>query len=132
MDVRSDLETIARNVIDCGYHLHREIGPGLLETAYEALMAAAVTQAGYRVARQVPVAMSFRGVKVDNAFRIDLLVEDCLVVEIKSIERLAPVHGKQVLTYLRLMELPLGLLINFGQSTYKEGVRRVVNDYFPD
>jgi iron complex transport system substrate-binding protein len=125
-----DLELAARSVVDCGYHLHRELGPGLLESAYEALMAEAIRQAGLGVQRQVPVRMSYKGVVVDNAFRIDLLVENSLVVELKSIERLAPVHGKQVLTYLRLMDLPLGLLINFGQGTYKDGLRRVANDYY--
>ena len=74
--------------------------------------------------------MNYGGVVVDNAFKVDLLVGQCLVVEIKSIERLAPVHGKQVLTYLRLMNLPLGLLMNFGQATFKDGLRRVANDYY--
>ncbi len=74
--------------------------------------------------------MNYRGVVVDNAFKIDLLVEDILVVEIKSVERFAPVHAKQLLTYLRLMKLPLGILINFGQATFKEGLKRVANDYY--
>jgi GxxExxY protein len=125
-----DLELAARTVVDCGYRLHRDLGPGLLESAYEALLAEALRQAGLNVARQVPVAMSYKGVVVDNAFRVDLLIEDSLIVELKSIERLAPVHGKQVLTYLRLMSLPLGLLINFGQATFKDGLRRVANDYY--
>lgn len=73
--------------------------------------------------------MNYRGVVVDNAFKIDLLVEDCLIVEIKSIDRLAPIHGKQLLTYLRLTQQPLGVLINFGQATFKDGVKRVANDY---
>jgi len=74
--------------------------------------------------------MSFRGVVVDNAFKIDLLVDQCLIVEIKSVERLAAVHGKQLLTYLRLARLPLGLLMNFGQATFKDGLRRIANDYY--
>lgn len=74
--------------------------------------------------------MSYKGVVVDNAFKIDLLVENSLVIELKSIELLAPVHGKQVLTYLRLMRLPLGLLMNFGQATFKDGLRRIANDYY--
>lgn len=74
--------------------------------------------------------MRYKGVVVDNAFRIDLLVERKLVIELKSIEKLAPVHGKQVLTYLRLMDLPLGLLMNFGQATYKDGLKRIANDYW--
>jgi GxxExxY protein len=124
------LEAITRSVIDCGYKLHRDLGPGLLESAYETLMAAALAQAGHSVLRQVPITMEFRGVVVDNAFKVDLLIDDCLIVELKSIERLAPVHAKQVLTYLRLMRLPLGLLMNFGQATFKDGLRRVANDYY--
>ncbi|MDP3908035.1 MAG: GxxExxY protein [Novosphingobium sp.] len=124
------LEAITRSVIDCGYHIHRDLGPGLLESAYEALLAAALSNAGLSVRRQVSVAMNYRGIAVDNAFKVDLLVEDTLIIELKSIERLAPVHAKQVLTYLRLMQLPLGLLMNFGQTTFKDGLRRVANDYY--
>lgn len=124
-----DLERAARIVVDCGYQIHSELGPGLLESAYEGLLAEGARQAGLRVERQVSVSMSYKGVVVDNAFRLDLLVESSLVVEVKSIERLAPVHGKQVLTYLRLMRLPLGLLMNFNQATFKDGLRRVANDY---
>ena len=125
-----DLEAIAGIVVDCGFQLHNDIGPGLLENAYEALMAEALRQRVLSAVRQVQVPLRYRGVVVDNAFKIDLLVEQQLVVELKSIERLAPVHGKQVLTYLRLMQLPLGLLMNFGQATFKDGLRRIANDYY--
>ena len=125
-----DLEATARKVIDCGYRIHRDLGPGLLESAYEALLGAALEQGGLSVRRQVPIRMNYNGVVVDNAFKIDMLVEGCLVVELKSIERLAPLHGKQVLTYLRLMDLPLGVLMNFGQATFKDGLRRISNDYY--
>jgi iron complex transport system substrate-binding protein len=124
-----DLERAARIVVEAGYQIHRNLGPGLLESAYEALLAEAARQAGLTVERQVSVGMAYKGVVVDNAFRVDLLVERSLVVEVKSIERLAPVHGKQVLTYLRLMHLPLGLLMNFNQATFKEGQRRIANGY---
>ncbi|MGI9377140.1 MAG: GxxExxY protein [Tsuneonella suprasediminis] len=124
------LENITSKVINCGFHIHCDLGPGLLESAYEAIMEAAIRQAGLEVERQVSVPLKYRGVSVDHAFRVDLLVEQTLIVELKSIERLAPVHGKQVLTYLRLMDLPLGLLMNFGQATFKEGLRRVANNYF--
>ena len=113
------LEAIARKVIDCGYRIHRDLGPGLLESAYEALLEAVLIQAGLSVQRQVAIRMNYNGVVVDNAFKIDLLVGQCLIVELKSIERLAPVHGKQVLTYLRLMDLPLGLLMNFWSSHFQ-------------
>ena len=125
-----DIEALATQVIDCGFHLHKDLGPGLLESAYEQLMAAELARRGIAVSRQVAMPLSYKGVVVDNAFKLDLLVERTLIVELKSIERLAPVHGKQVLTYLRLMGLPLGLLMNFGQATFKDGLRRVANDYW--
>ncbi|MDP4539550.1 GxxExxY protein [Qipengyuania sp. DY56-A-20] len=125
-----DIEALATQVIDCGFHLHKDLGPGLLESAYEQLMAAELARRGIAVSRQVAMPLTYKGVVVDNAFKIDLLVERTLIVDLKSIERLAPVHGKQVLTYLRLMGLPLGLLMNFGQATFKEGLRRMANDYW--
>lgn len=124
------LELTARCVVNCGFHIHRDLGPGLLESAYEALLAESLRQEGLSVKRQVPIGMTYKGVVIDNAFKIDLLVEEQLVVEIKSIERLGAVHGKQILTYLRLMSLPLGLLMNFGQATFKDGLKRVANDYY--
>ncbi len=130
MSFLDDLEAIASEVVDCGFQLHNDLGPGLLESAYEALMAAELHRRGLSVARQVAVPLSYKGVVVDNAFKIDLLIEQKLIVELKSIDRLAPVHGKQVLTYLRLMSLPLGLLMNFGQATFKDGIRRIANDYY--
>ena len=93
-------------------------------------MEVAIRQAGMKVDRQVPITMKYNGVLVENAFKIDLLVEDTLIVELKSIERLAPVHGKQVLTYLRQTNLPLGFLMNFGEATFKTGLRRIANDYY--
>ncbi|MFU7528136.1 GxxExxY protein [Qipengyuania sp. ASV99] len=124
-----EIERLARTVLDCGFHIHNDLGPGLLESAYEALMAEALRQAGLNVRRQVNVPLKYNGVVVDNAFKIDLLVEESLIVELKSVEKLAPIHGKQLLTYLRLTGLPLGLLVNFGQAMFKDGVRRVVNNH---
>ena len=124
-----EVEELARIAVDCGFHLHRDLGPGLLESAYEVLMAESLRQRGLTVERQIALPLKYNGVVVDNAFKIDLLVERSLVIELKSVERLAPVHGKQVLTYLRLMDLPLGLLMNFGQATFKDGLKRVANDY---
>ena len=124
-----EVEELARIAVDCGFHLHRDLGPGLLESAYEVLMAESLRQRGLTVERQIALPLKYNGVVVDNAFKIDLLVERSLVIELKSVERLAPVHGKQVLTYLRLMDLPLGLLMNFGQGTFKDGLKRIANDY---
>ncbi len=125
-----DLEELATKVIHCGFEIHQHLGPGLLETAYEAVLAAELEANGHQVKRQVPVPLRYISIVVDNAFKIDLLIDDRLIVELKSVEKLAPVHGKQVLTYLRLAGLPLGLLMNFGQAMYKDGLRRIANDYY--
>jgi iron complex transport system substrate-binding protein len=124
------LEELARIVVDCGYQLHRAFGPGLLESAYELLFCAELTGRRLSFECQLPVPVEHSGVLIENAFRADILVEGCLLVELKSTEAHAPVHAKQLLTYLRLMKLPLGLLINFGAASYKDGVRRIANDYF--
>jgi iron complex transport system substrate-binding protein len=124
-----DLEAVATDVIDAALMLHRKIGPGLLESVYEALLAAELQRRGHRAQRQYAVSFAFNGMHFENAFRVDLLVNERLVLEIKSVERLAAVHAKQLLTYLRLLEQPLGLLINFGGETLRDGLRRVVNNH---
>ncbi len=124
-----DIEELAAIVVDCGFQIHKEIGPGLLETAYELLMFDSLAFRGLKVDRQVPIDISFQNRTIRDCFRVDLLVEDRLPIELKSVERLAPVHSKQLLTYLRLMKLPLGLLINFGGATFKEGIKRVSNGH---
>jgi len=124
------LERLARMAVDCGFQLHRAYGPGLLESAYELLFRAELKARGLNFECQLPVPIEHRGVLIENAFRADILVEHCLLIELKSTEAHAPVHAKQLLTYLRLMKLPLGLLINFGAASFKDGVRRIANDYF--
>ncbi|HEX8241086.1 MAG TPA: GxxExxY protein [Allosphingosinicella sp.] len=124
----SSLEKLARLAIDCGYKIHHDLGPGLLESVYETLLAAKLTRAGTLVERQKPVDFEYEGVRVREGFGADLLVDRLLIVEVKAVERLAAVHSRQVLTYLRLLDLPLGLLMNFGGETYREGLRRVIND----
>lgn len=128
----TDLESLASKVIDTALAVHVDVGPGLLESVYEQLLANRLRLQGLIVDRQLPVGAKIDGLDFPDAFRIDLLVEGNLLVEIKSIEKLAPVHAKQTLTYLRLMQLPLGLLINFGGITLKEGIKRVVNNYRQD
>jgi len=124
-----NIEELSAEVVDAAFHLHKDLGPGLLESVYEAVLARMLAKRGLRVERQKPVPIEFGDLRFDEGFRVDLLVEGCLVVELKSVENLAPVHAKQLLTYLRLLHLPLGLLINFGAATFKEGVRRIVNDH---
>jgi len=124
-----DIEEIARITVDCGFHLHKNLGPGLLGSVYEAIMADQLARRGLHVQRQAPIAIHYDGIELPEGFRADLLVEDRLLIELKSVERLSPLHGKQVLTYLRLLDLPLGLLINFGGETFKEGVKRIANNH---
>jgi iron complex transport system substrate-binding protein len=124
-----DIEEVARCVVDTGYRLHRDLGPGLLESAYEAILSEQLLRRGLRVDRQKPIDIRYDEVFLPHAFRLDMLIEDRLIVEIKSTERFMPVHAKQLLTYLRLTGHSLGLLINFGAPTFKEGVKRVVNGH---
>lgn len=125
----SDLEELAALTIECGFTIHRDLGPGLLESCYELLLAASLARAGLAVERQKPVDIEYRGISVRDAFRADLLIERCLIVEVKAIDRLAAVHSRQVLTYLKLLNLPLGLVMNFGGGTFHEGLKRVANNY---
>lgn len=125
----NDVEQLARIAIDEGLRIHRQLGPGLLESVYEAVLANCLVRQGLHVKRQWPVPIRFDDVTLAEGFRANLLVEDRLLIELKSVERLAPVHGKQVYTYLRLLDLPLGLLMNFGGETFREGLKRVINKY---
>lgn len=124
-----NIEELSTEVVDCAFQLHRQLGPGLLESVYEVVLARMLEQRGLRVERQKAVPIEIGGLHFDEGFRADLLIEGGLLVELKSLEKMLPVHGKQVLTYLRLLNLPLGLLINFGASTFKEGIRRIANNH---
>jgi GxxExxY protein len=118
---------IAKEVVDVAYHIHRKLGPGLLESVYEAIMASELGRRGLNSVRQQPVPVVYDSVRLEVGFRADLVVEDKVVVEIKSIEAIAPIHKMQVLTHLRLMNRRLGLLINFNEALIKNGIMRVVN-----
>ena len=120
-------DEIAGVVVECAIALHKELGPGLLESVYEVLLADALREKGLSVERQKPIPICFRGKRFDEGFRADLLVADLVLVELKSVEALARVHRKQVLTYLRLTNLKLGLLINFGGELFKGNMERLVN-----
>ena len=124
---RRDKEELSRIVVDCAYKMHVQIGPGLLESVYEAVLEKLLIERGLHVSRQRAIPITLMGLSINEGFRADLIVEDSLLIELKSVEKLAPVHAKQVLTYLRLLDLPLGLLINFGAATFKEGCKRIVN-----
>jgi iron complex transport system substrate-binding protein len=124
-----ELDDITGAIVDAAVRIHRGLGPGLFESLYEALLASELARRGLRAERQRLISCSFDGVNVEDAFRADLMVDERVIVEVKSLERLAPVHAKQLLTYLRLTNLRVGLLLNFGAETMKEGMKRVVNNY---
>jgi GxxExxY protein len=118
---------IGKITLDSAVALHRELGPGLLESVYEAVLAAELLQRGLSVERQVPVTIRYKGMTFDEAFRADLVVEDKVIVELKSVERVSEAHKKQVQTFLRLTGCKLGFLLNFGEALMKRGITRVVN-----
>ncbi len=118
---------IATQIVDAAFRIHVALGPGLLESAYEALLTHELQKRGLRVTRQEPIPIVYEGVHLEVGYRADLIVEDKVIVEIKSVERLARVHVKQLLTYLKLADKRLGLVINFGEELIKNGIRRVVN-----
>jgi GxxExxY protein len=128
--VSNDVEKLAKVAIDCGFRLHKELGPGLLESVYEILLCEMLRDQGLFVEGQKVIPISFKGRILEQGFRADIIVENRLLIEVKSTEKHSPVHAKQVLTYLRLMKLPLGLLMNFGMETFRDGIKRLANDYY--
>jgi GxxExxY protein len=126
-----DIDEITGNIVDAAYKIHTGLGPGLLESVYEAVLGRELEKRGLVVERQKIISFEYDGMRFDEGLKVDLLVEEVVVVELKSVEKFAPVHAKQVLTYLRLLHLPVGLLINFGSPTLKEGLQRIVNNYQP-
>lgn len=124
-----DIEDVVTATVDAAFHLHRRLGPGLLESVYQKVLARTLEQRGLRVERHKAVEFEFEGMRFEDGLRVDLLVEGVVIVELKSVEQLSPTHLKQLLTYLRLLHLRVGLLINFGAPTFKEGIRRVVNPH---
>jgi iron complex transport system substrate-binding protein len=125
------LDEITGAIVDAAYKLHVALGPGLLESVYELILARHLARQHFHVERQRTFSFEYDGLRFDEAFRVDLLVDNRVVVEIKSVEQNSSVHSKQLLTYLRLMRLPVGLLINFGAPTLKEGLHRIVNNLEP-
>lgn len=119
---------VAKIIVDVCYHIHKKLGPGLLEVVYEAILFHELTERGLKVSRQVPIPVVWDNVTIREGFRADLIVEDLVIIEIKSVEKLAPVHGKQLLTYLRLTNKRLGILVNFSGFLLKSNIKRVVND----
>jgi len=127
MEIDAETSRITGVIVDVAYRIHCELGPGLFESVYGVVVPRALERRGLKIERHKLVTFEYDGMRFDNGLRVDLVVEDLVVVELKAVETLAPVHGKQVLTYLRLLDLPVGLLINFGAPTMREGLRRIVN-----
>ena len=126
-----DLDHITGEIVDAAYKIHVALGPGLLESVYASVLARDLERRGLAVEKQKPISFEYEGLRFIDCFRVDLLIASCVPVEVKSVERLAPVHSKQLLTYLRQLNVPVGLLINFGEATLKSGIKRVVNGLPP-
>jgi GxxExxY protein len=122
-----DENAIGTIVVDCAVKLHKSLGPGLLETVYEVVLARQLMRAGLAVERQKPIPIEFESMSFDEGFRADLVVNGLVILELKSIEKVHPVHKKQLLTYLKLTDLKLGYLLNFGDELMKNGITRIIN-----
>ena len=118
---------IGKIVVDCSVKLHMELGPGLLETVYEVILAHRLRESGLQVERQVSIPIKHDGIQFDEGFRADIVVENKVLLELKSVENLRNIHKKQVLTYLKLTGMKLGYLLNFGETMMKDGISRVIN-----
>jgi GxxExxY protein len=118
---------IGKIIVDSAVCLHKELGPGLLESVYEILIAHELETRGLTVRRQVPIPIVYKGITFDEGFRADIVIEEKVIIELKSVESVSKAHKKQVLTYLKLMDLKLGYLLNFGESLMKDGIARLIN-----
>jgi GxxExxY protein len=130
MKTKSELNELSGIIVDAAMEVHRELGPGLLERVYEASLAKELRLRGINSVRQLPQPVIYKGEELeDEGYKIDLLVEDCIIVELKTVSELLPIHHSQLLTYLRLSEKKLGLLINFHVPLLKNGIKRLVQDF---
>ena len=129
MSVQNNLHEnpISKEIVDAAFKIHTKLGPGLLESVYEVILTHELKKRGLRVQRQLPVPIIWEDLQFEEGYRLDLMVEEKVLVEIKSVERIERVHKKQLLTYLRLMDKRLGILINFNEDLIRDGISRVVN-----
>lgn len=118
---------IGKIVVDCAVGLHKALGPGLLESVYEVVLAHELERCGCTVARQVPIPIQYKGIRFEEGFRADMVVEGKVILELKSVEQTTRAHAKQVLTYLRLTGMKLGFLLNFGEALMRDGISRIIN-----
>ena len=131
MNEKERLNKITGDIIGAAIEVHRALGPGLLESAYGTCLNYEIEKRNYRVVSQKPIPLVYKEIRIDNAYRIDSFVEDSVIVEIKSVEKLAPIHEAQLMSYLKLTNCKVGLLINFNVVVLKNGIKRIVNN-FPD
>jgi GxxExxY protein len=120
---------LTEKIIGCAIEVHKALGPGLLESAYEECLCYEIAQNGLFLSRQVPLPVIYKGIKLDCGYRIDILVNDLVIIELKTVEKLLPIHEAQLLTYLKLYRRPLGLLMNFNVPVLKDGIKRLVNQF---
>jgi len=118
---------IAKLIVDASIQIHKELGPGLLETVYEVLLKHELESRDLKVDRQIPIPINYKGIKFQQGFKADLIVEDKVIIELKSVETISKAHKKQVLTYLKLTDKKLGFLLNFGEALMKDGITRLIN-----
>ncbi|MGC8837420.1 MAG: GxxExxY protein [Anaerolineae bacterium] len=123
---KTAFEPLSRQVIGCAIEVHRHLGPGLLESTYEQCLAHELSLAGIPFALQVPLPVEYKGLKLDCGYRVDLLVDGQMIVELKSVDQILPIHTAQILTYMKLARIPVGLLINFNVEVLKDGIKRFV------
>lgn len=124
-----EINEITRIIVDCAFKIHKDLGPGLLESVYQIILSEKLKLQGLTIETEKQITFEYEGIKINNGFRVDILVENLVVVELKSVEIMSAVYPKQLLTYLRLLKLPVGLLINFSAPTLKQGLQRIVNGY---
>ena len=129
--IPQDIERMATIAVDAAFSVHKELGPGLLETAYEGCFAHELDLRGVKYQRQLPVPLNYKGKVIEVGFRADVVLEQRFLIELKAVEQLAPIHQAQVITYLKLLRFPLGLLINFNMVLIKDGIHRILNLHLP-
>jgi GxxExxY protein len=125
--IPAEIEQLAKASVDAAFCVHRELGPGLLESAYEACYLRELELRGMNYQKQVPIPLCYKGETVETGFRADVIVEQKLLIELKAVEQIAPIHKAQVITYLKILKLPLGLILNFNEILIKDGIMRVLN-----
>lgn len=130
MKSKEEYEQIGNTILQCAIEVHKELGPGLLESIYEECLCEELRNKGFKVQSQVYLPLHYKGRKLDKNFRIDILVEDVIIIEIKSVYEIYPIDEAQLVSYMRLADIKLGYLLNFNEILLKDGIRRKVNSYF--